>query len=68
MARGSRTQILMVIGALIIGMLVGAWLGAGGSALWWLVVALGIIGVAVGIASSVIGKGRKVTDKPLAEV
>ena len=46
------TDLPWLIGALILGMLLGSWLGAT-SLLWWLVIALAVVAIAAGIAGRV---------------
>jgi biotin transporter BioY len=46
------TELPALLGVLIIGMLLGSWLGAS-SNIWWLIVALAGIAIAAGIAGAV---------------
>ena len=46
------TELPALLGVLILGMLLGSWLGAS-SNIWWLIVALAVIAIVAGIAGAV---------------
>jgi hypothetical protein len=53
------TEVPALIGVLILGMLLGSWLGAS-SNMWWLIVALAVVAIAAGVVGTV-RRGRRTT-------
>jgi hypothetical protein len=62
-----RTWGVTLTGVLIVGVVVGSLL-ADTSALWWLIIMLGIVAFGGGIILAIVDRGRSTTKKPLTRV